>query len=218
MPDASSATQPPYHHGNLPAALINAGLEVLREEGLAALTVRGVARRVGVSHTAAYRHFADKTALVAAIAEQGFARLQDEMAAARAATSTGPELQFVACGVAYVRFALANAAHFRVMFSGWNQDRSAYPQLRAAAEGAFDVLLGLVQAGQTAGVLRRDEPQVLALAAWASVHGLATLLLEQQLTAPADAPLDGERLAHRCARLLLDGVRRNPVDETRTGA
>ncbi len=213
MPDTPSATDHPYHHGNLRAALIDASLDVLREDGLAALTVRGVARRIGVSHTAAYRHFADKTALLAAIAEQGFARLQHEMATARATTAGGPELQFVACGVAYVRFALANAAHFRVMFGGWNQDRSAYPQLRAAAEGAFAVLLELVQAGQASGGLRHDDPQVMALAAWASVHGLATLLLEQQLTAPAHAPLDGERLAQRCALLLLNGVRAQTADK-----
>lgn len=212
MSDPPSPTVHPYHHGNLPAALIDASLDVLREEGLEALTVRGVARRVGVSHTAAYRHFTDKTALLAAIAEQGFARLQHEMAAARAATAAGPELQFVACGVAYVRFALANAAHFRVMFGGWNQDRSAYPHLRAAAEAAFAVLLGLVRAGQADGALRRDDPQVVALAAWASVHGLATLLLEQQLTAPTNDALDGERLAHRCALLLLNGVRSSPAD------
>lgn len=212
MSDSPSATVHSYHHGNLPAALIDASLDVLREEGLEALTVRGVARRVGVSHTAAYRHFADKTALLAAIAEQGFARLQHDMAAARETTMGGPELQFVACGVAYVRFALANAAHFRVMFGGWNQDRSAYPQLRVAAEAAFAVLLGLVQAGQASGVLRRDDPQVVALAAWSSVHGLATLLLEQQLTAPTNEALDGERLAHRCALLLLNGVRSQPSD------
>lgn len=214
MSDAPSASEHPYHHGNLRAALLDASLDVLRQEGLGALTVRGVARRVGVSHTAAYRHFTDKTALLAAIAEQGFARLRNEMAAARA-TVAGAELQFVACGVAYVRFAMANADHFRVMFGGWNQDRSAHPQLRAAADGAFEVLLGLVQAGQASGVLRRDDPQVMALAAWASVHGLATLLLEQQLTAPAHTPLDGERLAHRCALLLLNGVRHEPADEPR---
>lgn len=93
------------------------------------------------------------------------------------------------------------------MFGGWNQNRSAYPQLRAAAERAFAVLLDLVAAGQASGALRRDDPQVLALAAWAS------LLLEQQLTAPADAPLDGERLAHRCALLLLSGMHRSPAHE-----
>lgn len=203
----SEAPPARYHHGDLREALLAAGLELLGDDSPAALSLRAVARRVGVSHAAAYRHFTDKAELLAAIAEQGFALLGAQMAAEVAAAGADHEARFIACAVAYMRFAQAHPRHFRVMFSGWTDDRARYPALSAAAEVAHTAVLGVVQTGQAAGAIVPGDAQVIALSAWASIHGLAALLLERQLLAPADVPIDGERLARRMARLLFNGLR-----------
>jgi AcrR family transcriptional regulator len=196
-----------YHHGDLREALIAAGLELLGDDSPAALSLRAVARRVGVSHAAAYRHFADKADLLAAIAEQGFVLLSELMAAEVAAAGVDHAARFVACARAYMRFAQAHPRHFRVMFSGWADDRARRPALSAAADRSHAVLLDVVRSGQAAGVIVAGEPRIIALSAWASIHGLAALLLERQLLEPPAVPLDGERLARRMALLLFNGLR-----------
>jgi AcrR family transcriptional regulator len=197
-----------YHHGDLREALLAASLELLETDSPTALSLRAVARRVGVSHAAAYRHFADKTELLAAIAEQGFVLLADLMATEVAAEGDDHEARFVACARAYLRFAQSHSRHFRVMFSGWADDRARHPALSAAADRSHAVLFDVVEQGQAASMIVPGEPRIIALSAWASIHGLAALLLERQLLAPPDVPLDGERLARRMALLLFNGLRR----------
>src|SRR2546428_10887865 len=123
----------PYHHGNLRQALIDAALELIEERGVPALTLREVARRVGVTHAAPQRHFAGRAALVAAVAEQGFRGLGAHVAAVRASART-PAQQLRALGVAYVEYALAHPAHLRVMFSPEVADKSRHPQLAPPAQ------------------------------------------------------------------------------------
>src|SRR5690606_17147113 len=113
----------PYHHGNLPAALVDAALEVLESEGIEALTLRELARRVGVTHAAPYRHFKDKAALLAALAAEGFARLSRAVEARRGEGIAG-------AAEAYLRFAADHPAHFRLMFA---PERAADPAVSAAA-------------------------------------------------------------------------------------
>src|SRR2546423_10801996 len=97
-----------YHHGDLPAALLRAAGRVLEQKGIGALSLRDAARRAGVSHNAPYRHFADREALLGALAAEGFALLAKRLRGQR-----GPEL-----GMAYVRFALEHPQRFRLMFGG----------------------------------------------------------------------------------------------------
>src|ERR1700716_351231 len=104
-----------YHHGNLRPALVRAAMELLEEGGEAALSLRAVARRAGVSPAAPYRHFPDREALVSAVAAQGYRELAERLAAAHPAPATPEDLADVA--VAYVQFALAHPALFRAMFS-----------------------------------------------------------------------------------------------------
>ncbi|MFC6937680.1 TetR/AcrR family transcriptional regulator [Actinomadura yumaensis] len=111
MPRASA----PYHHGDLRAACLQAARELLEEDGSAALSLRAVARRAGVSATAPYRHYADRDALVSAVAAQGYRELAEHLAAAHPSPESPEDLAAVA--VAYVRFALDHPALFRVMFA-----------------------------------------------------------------------------------------------------
>jgi AcrR family transcriptional regulator len=196
----------PYHHGDLRAALLQAGLAILAEEGVQALSLRAAARRAGVSHAAPYRHFADKEALLAAIAEEGFNMLAAEVEAARACFPASPREQLAESAWAYVRFALAHPDHLRVMFGGSIEDPQAYPGLREAGARAFAVLVDIIRAGQDAGTMIAGEARLLAVVAWTQVHGLSLLLIGHQVPHDVSAALDAEQLARTCSRLLSTGL------------
>ena len=117
----------PYHHGNLRRALLDEALATIRAEGVEGLTLREIGARLGVSRTALYRHFADKRALLAAVATEGFRTLRQQLVTAWEEGGRG-RAAFEAMGVAYVRFAVANPAHYRVMFGGFvDPKRDASP-------------------------------------------------------------------------------------------
>jgi AcrR family transcriptional regulator len=196
----------PYHHIGLRDALIQAGLGILAEEGAQALTLRAVARRAGVSHNAPYRHFVDKEALLAAIAEEGFETLTQQVRAASARFPHDPRAQLEEAGWAYVQFALTHPDHLRVMFGGVIPDPQAHPTLQAAGARAFNALVEVVQAGQEAGVLVEGNPRELAAAAWAMVHGLALLLIGQQMPRDVQAAYDPEQFTRLFLRLQYQGL------------
>jgi AcrR family transcriptional regulator len=169
-----------YHHGNLRAALVEAALRLVQRQGVDALTLRGAARLAGVSAAAPYRHFADKRALLAAVAEEGFRLLA---AALRGVTGETPRERFRARGRAYVGFAVSHPSHFRVMFGRELADREPYPALREAAQAAFDALVAGMADAQQAGVVRGGDPRELGLTAWCTMHGLSMLVLDGRLQA-----------------------------------
>ena len=169
-----------YHHGDLRRALLDEAVRTIRDEGAPALTLRAVGARLGVSRTALYRHFADKSALLNAVSEDGFRRLADELE--RAWTGAGGGLNgFEAQGRAYVRFALDNPSHYRVMFGVWSS-RDEDTALREAGARAFQVLVDALTALQRDGVVRQNEaPGQVALYVWAAVHGVAMLAIDGRL-------------------------------------
>jgi AcrR family transcriptional regulator len=159
-----------YHHGELGPALIVATKTLLDKGGAAAVSLREAARRVGVSPTATYRHFASKESLLAATATVGFR----ELGAALAAASTHEPEALAAMGMAYVRFALARRGLFRLMFSPEVTNRLKYPELKRAADQAFGWLGNSLQSDAS----KHRNPRVEAIAAWALVHGLAQLFID----------------------------------------
>ena len=166
-----------YHHGDLPRALLDAALRIVATQGTEALTLRAVARAAGVSQAAPYRHFTNKEAVLAAVAEEGFRALNAAMRAAIEA-SPSPLERLRAAGMSYVTFATSHPAHFRVMFGRELADRSASPALRQVATQTFDTVVDTIAECQRAGIARSEESAAdLALAAWSSVHGLAALLV-----------------------------------------
>jgi AcrR family transcriptional regulator len=169
-----------YHHGDLRRALLDEAVRTIRDDGAAALTLRAVGARLGVSRTALYRHFADKSALLNAVAEDGFRRLSDALEGAWAGAGGGVR-GFDEQGRAYVRFALDNPSHYRVMFGVW-RSRDEDAALRAAGARAFQALVDALAALQRDGVVRRDEaPGQVALYVWAAVHGVAMLAIDGRL-------------------------------------
>ena len=173
-----------YHHGDLRAALIQAGLTLLAERTADDLSLREVARQVGVSATAVYRHFPDKAALMSAVAQDGLARLGAAQRQAAEAAGGGAA-GFGATGRAYVRFALANPALFRLIFS--SPAPSDLLQRRAEDSGdAMTFLKANVAATAPVGA-DRQVLETRALQAWSLAHGLAMLMLDGQV--PADDTL-----------------------------
>lgn len=209
MPRSKPAAKRAYHHGDLRAALIGAAVQILEKEGEAALTLREVARRVGVSAAAPYHHFADKHAILAAVGEEGFGHLADAMEEARA--TSGPKHRDIlrAIGVAYVRFAVRHPSHFRVMFSGILAVKEC-GSLHAAAQRAFGLLLGAIVTAQNAGVLIDGNPARLAIYSWSMVHGLAMLYLNGAAEGPAGPLGTIDELAAGASEAIARGLEKRP--------
>lgn len=166
-----------YHHGDLRAALIEAGLQLLAERTADDLSLRELARVVGVSATAVYRHFPDKAALMAALARTGLDRLAAaQHAAFDAAAPKGDG--FAATGRAYIRFALANPALFRLIFS--SPRRSDFLTGRDAPQDDALAFL-MANAAASRGQWGAKSAEATALQAWSLAHGLAMLMLDGQV-------------------------------------
>jgi AcrR family transcriptional regulator len=169
-----------YHHGNLGPALIAAARELLDADGPGAVSLREAARRVGVSATATYRHFQDKDHLLAAVAAEGFREFTQKLREA-----DGGRDGFTDMGTAYVEFALAHPGLFRLMFGQLLRERELYPELDAAADGAFAALMTGAQRFVDG---RYGDVESVAYAAWSFAHGLARLVLDDVI--PRERALD----------------------------
>jgi AcrR family transcriptional regulator len=200
-----------YHHGDLKAVLLALARQALEQRSLDGLSMRELAKGALVSHTAAYRHFADKRALLDAVAVQGFEEMHRACHLAVTLAAPTPRERLLACGLAYVRFGLQNPMLLAHMFSVVTQP-GASDALRTAGSALFDTLLQLVAQGQQAGGFRAGDARETAHACWAMVHGLATLLSIGQ-TPPGEA-LVAARVdsAHRGLQVLFDGLASAPAE------
>jgi AcrR family transcriptional regulator len=171
-----------YHHGDLENALIKAGIEILSKEGVGGLSLRKVAKRAGVSHSAPYAHFKDRQALIAAISTEGFKQLFAELDAAIAPCINDPKQQLVEGACAYVQFALNNADTFKIMFSGVLEKEKEYPSFVETSRKTFERVVEIVRACQDAGVLRPAPPELMAVSVWGQVYGVIALALEGQIS------------------------------------
>ncbi len=171
-----------YHHGDLKNALIKAGIQILSKEGLGGLSLRRVAKKAGVSHTAPYAHFADKQALIAAISTQGYHLLYEQLTSAVETNHGNPQNMLVEVGWAYVRFALKDPELFKVMFSGVIEQEKDYPDFREISQKNFQLLVGLVKTYQETGLLAPEPADLVAVRLWSLVHGFIMLLLEGQIS------------------------------------
>ncbi len=198
-----------YQHGNLRPALIQAGVRLLAEGGPQNLSLRAAAQLAGVSHAAPYRHFADKEALVAAIAEEGF-RLLTSCMRAELATCASKRLadRMAALAVGYVGFAVEHPGHLRVIFGGVIDKLQAPESLKAASDEAYGVLRGTVEDGLASGELRHADPDELALACWSLTHGLGMLLAEKALPPPLCERAAARAMTQTLVAFLMTGIER----------
>ena len=178
-----------YHHGDLRQSLIEAALVLLKTKDIKSLSLREVARQAGVSHTAPYRHFADKADLLAAVAEEGFVEFGRYLQDAVEQANAEPIKSLQATGIAYVRYALDHPTHFRVMFSHCPSEPAEDSRLETVSQGTFQILVDIIKAGQATTTIKAGDPSVLALEKWALVHGLAMLMLDGMLPAEGEAAI-----------------------------
>lgn len=191
-----------YHHGDLRAALLLEAAAMVEESGAAGITMREMGRRLGVSRAAAYRHFPDKSALLIAVAAAGFNRLGARVQAVDAGAPRSSVERFRRMGEEYVRFALENPAHYRLMFGNEALTREDLPELREAANALFELLVEVIKAYQRSGGIKRQDPQAQAYVAWSAVHGLASLVIDGHIK-----PDDVGKLIRQTTQTVLDGMR-----------
>ena len=196
----SSTKKRQYHHGNLRAALIEAGIELIASEGARALTLREIGDRLGVSRMAAYRHFAGRAELIAAIREAGFQQFGDALARARDGAGEKFEARMTALAKAYVRFAREHPAYFAVLFG--SDSLRDKPFRSEAGERSFSILEQTIREGQKDGDVRAGDSRLLACAAWAIVHGISALELERTFAGDMAA----EDFVEACSGLILTGL------------
>jgi AcrR family transcriptional regulator len=201
--DSSFSPRDRYHHGDLRNALIDAAVAGARLHGPGAVVLRDVARQVGVSHNAGYRHFASRDELLGAVAARGLAELAQAMEEALAAVPPGPEPVAVArarlraVGRAYVSYALAEPGMFMTMWSGAGHPDTADLATRGAGGlDAYQLLNRALDDLVRVGGLPPSRRPYSEIAAWSAVHGLASLLIDGPLE-----DLPAEEVDHALDRL-----------------
>jgi AcrR family transcriptional regulator len=196
-----------YQHGDLREALVDAGLRLLTEGGVENLSLRAAAQLAGVSHAAPYRHYRDKDALVAAVAERGFQLLNESMRTelARRPARTANE-RLTALGLGYIGFATRYPAYLQLIFGGvLTKAKSPPPSLQVAGEAAYLTLRDVVAAGIAQGELRAADPDEMALACWSIVHGFSMLTITGAVQRAENEQAE-QALASRLLDLLAHGT------------
>ena len=210
-PRSDPPDKPTYHHGDLPSALIHEAVKLIRARGDMNFSLRELGSRLGVSHSAVYRHYRDKSALLNAVAVRGFALLTQAVCEAGAGLDNNPNEQLARQGCAYVAMAMRHPAHFAVMFPAQSSPASQAPEVRAAALEAYQLMVATVMRRQRESDISNPSVQQEAIRCWALVHGLASL----QISGNLEAYLAPDRRTAPAAEVralvvqLLTPVRRN---------
>jgi AcrR family transcriptional regulator len=197
----STTARRPYHHGNLRSALLEQAERTLSEQGVAGLSLRELAREVGVSHAAPRRHFKDRQALLDALAEDGFERLGEVTQAAVDGAGRSFRKRLTALARTYVHFATEHAALLELMFAAKHRE-GATENLREAGERAFVTPLNLIAEGQESGEVARGDCEHVAMVVFATLQGLASLLNVGML-----ADVDPDEIVGEAVDRLLTGLR-----------
>lgn len=202
MTNASSK----YHHGNLKQALVEAGQQILIKKGINGLSLRETAKAAGVSHTAPYRHFTDKQALLAAIAESGFENLAEALLNTIEQHPDNPEEQLTAATATYVKLAVTRIEMHQLMFGdGFDNDAMSETMLEKKQQ-AFNALSKIIENGQKKNIFKKAETLELVIAAWSMMHGYTMLLTTGQLSHSVTSLMQIDKLARSVATHLINGL------------
>lgn len=193
-----------YHHGDLRKALIEVATDLLAEDGVQALSLRKIAQKAGVSHNAPYMHFADKEAVLVAIAAEGFRLLAADVESAIAQSGSNTREQLIVASQAYVRFALGHPDHVQVMFRP--VDGAKYPELVKTSQASLNQLFKLVKSGQENGELNSGDTQTMTKAVWAMAHGISAISIAYQASIMSSTELSSEDITSMFVSFLLDGL------------
>ncbi len=195
-----------YRHGNLREAILIASLEAIEKNGVDSLSIREVAKTAGVTHQAPYRHFKDKEALLAALAQDGFEKLYQKMLAGVKDIAV-PIEKITALGISYLTWAAEHPAHFRLMFSQHIPEFETYENLQLAANAILNLVLHVTKENQDEKVIRNDETRSLARQFWATVHGVTLLFIDRQFKPFKGDLKSGQKLVQEMILNLINGLK-----------
>jgi|SRR5680860_84608 len=199
--------KPAYHHGDLPLQAQHLALDTLRAQGDAAISLRALAKQLGVSAPALYRHFSDRDTLLAELAIGGFEALRDRL---RAVDQKIPRKALIEIGLVYVAFAQDEPNLYRLMFGGRVLAKGSHPRLDAAGKRTFQVLENTVAHARQLGYLKPLPVSLITAAAWSLVHGLSQLTIDGHLPGAKAEPM----LTEGVLSMLLDGSRSDPKQQS----
>jgi AcrR family transcriptional regulator len=204
----------PYHHGDLRRTLIEAALELVGEGGVESVSVREAARRAGVSPGAPFRHFASRTALLTAVAEEAQRRFRAEIEAALAGVPGGePMARFRAIGIAYLCWAMRNPAHFEVISTGRYFDHAASAGLTTDNAEIIAMVEAALADAFAKGQLRVPDLKLVQIAGRALVYGFARMNIDGHF--PRWGVKDAAGTAEAMVDLFIDGITKPPSRDQR---
>lgn len=193
FPRKSVPHRKPYHHGNLKAALIEKALEIIKEEGVAALSLRKAARRVGVSHAAPAHHFGDLSGLLGAVSRKGFELLLQKMDnVEKEIFSSDPMGLLKRVCLSYINFALEHTCYFKVMYNSRLTEDAARRELDQGNQKVYRRLANCVMKCQKSGSIKAGNPMHMGIFVWTSIHGYATLAVDGQMRPDDTQPMDSD--------------------------
>ena len=201
----SDANAKSYHHGNLRSELLDTAEAHLSSGSAEELSLRALARTVGVSQTAPYRHFSDKNELLAALATRGYRKLLAGLEAAGRRAGANPVDQLFAFAHTYVNYAVNNADIFKLMFGPALQPQAAHPDLLQASRDTYELVCTIMRRGIEQGIFRQEDVAYLANSGWSGIHGLAILKVDTPEL--FERHIDLERQIDLGVRIFVAGIR-----------
>jgi len=193
-----------YHHGDLKNALIDAGINILRQEGVRGLSLRNAAKQAGVSHSAPYAHFKDKQALIAAISTRGLQHLYQEVSRIAARYRAQPAAQLFEVAWAYTEFCINDTGLFNIIFSSILEREHDYPEFVDISHQNFALIVDVIENNQQARILRQGDPKLTAVSIWSMVHGFISLVLERQIPSSILREYSIKELLHKVLHQFIN--------------
>ena len=169
-----------YHHGDVKNAIISVGMDIINEKGVENLSIRSAAKRIGVSHTAPYRHFKNKEELLVAIAVKGFDILENNIKNAILKTGISDPSALAEVGRAYIQFAVSNSNYYRIMFGDFIRNKTDYPEFFSAYDRSFRKLIQIIENNSNKKETDKTDQEVTAIAVWSLLHGYCSLVLNNE--------------------------------------
>lgn len=190
-----------YHHGDVKNALISAGIDIITEDGIKNLSIRNAAKKIGVSHTAPYRHFKNKEELLVAIAIKGFDILVQDMDKALSKVNPSDLSALVEAGRAYIQFAVSNSNYYRIMFGDTIRNKTGYPDFFKVYDRSFRKLIHIIETGGHKQSTDKTDLEITAIAVWSLLHGYCSLVLDNDTDKDVGSDAQINRILRRLGRL-----------------